>query len=253
MNPDGSGIQQMSSGQWWHSFGRWSPDGTKIVCNTEQGSTTAGLQIVVMDADGGNRKPLVWGAYMAWHPNGIDIAFVFWPAAELGLMFGFIYLINSTTLNICRVTSDSLEDIGPPCFTPDGEDIYFASNRHNIKGKHYYDIYKMNRDGSNVIRITNTLNGSSYTASVSPTGTKLVYMLRMEESQGSITILDLDSNRIKVVRTPENIIYNYPRWSPDEKYIVFTAVNNRESSIYRINSDGSHLMLLAENARIADW
>ncbi|MDZ7723075.1 MAG: hypothetical protein U5R06_09795 [candidate division KSB1 bacterium] len=94
VNPDGSGIQQMSSGQWWHSFARWSPDGTKIVCNTEEGTTTAGFQMVVMDADGSNRKLLGYGNQMAWHPDGNVIVFSFAPSLEIGIYGIYLYSIN---------------------------------------------------------------------------------------------------------------------------------------------------------------
>jgi Tol biopolymer transport system component len=61
MNPDGTGIKQITSGQYWHNSGRWSPDAKRIVCNTEEGSSTAGLEMVVINSDGSNRILLGWG------------------------------------------------------------------------------------------------------------------------------------------------------------------------------------------------
>jgi hypothetical protein len=63
MNPDGSGIRQITSGNYWHSDGKWSSDAKQIICNTEENSTTAGSSMVVMNVDGSNRKLLGYGNF----------------------------------------------------------------------------------------------------------------------------------------------------------------------------------------------
>jgi len=99
MNPDGTGIRQITSGKWWHNNGRWSPDAQKIVCHTEENTTTAGIQMVVMNSDGSDRKLLGYGFQMSWHPDGNEVLFIHLPGSELGYRFRFIYSLNISNLN----------------------------------------------------------------------------------------------------------------------------------------------------------
>jgi Tol biopolymer transport system component len=75
--------------------------------------------------------------------------------------------------------------------------------------------------------------------------------------KGSIYICDINGNNIKLIITPpENEIYNFPRWSPDEQFIIFVEVStdsNEATSVYKIGVNGQNLTRLADNAGYPDW
>jgi Tol biopolymer transport system component len=258
MNPDGTDIQQITSGEYWHINGSWSPDAERIVCNTEEGTTTAGISMVVMDSDGGNRTLLGWGRQMSWSSNGSKIAFIYSPSAELGLRSQFIYTTNYDGSDSKRITNDSLELIYSTCWSSDGNKIYFSSNRHNTDNLNISELYYMDNEGNNVTRLTYTQDGSSYSASIAPSGDRIVFMSTSGNApKGSIYLSDINWNTITlIISPPDSEIYNYPRWSPDEESIIFIGVTtdgNSSSSVYKIGIDGKNLIKLVENACSADW
>ena len=98
MNPDGTDIVQITSGQYWHNNGHWSSDAQKIVCNTEEGTTTGGFEMVVMNADGSNRTLLGWGYQVSWVPNESCILFTY-SALEIKDFNAKLYSINADGSN----------------------------------------------------------------------------------------------------------------------------------------------------------
>src|SRR5690606_2597309 len=153
MNPDGSEIKQITSGQYSHSGGRWSPDPSKIVCNTNENITTAGMQMVIMNSDGTNKQLLGIGSHMSWAPNGKEITFAFSPKAELGDRSRYIYIINSDGTDTVQLTNLLGIQDNTPNWSPDGTTIAFSSDRDYQSGP-YSEIYLMNTDGSNQRRLT---------------------------------------------------------------------------------------------------
>jgi Tol biopolymer transport system component len=258
MNPDGTGIRQITSGNYWNSSGRWSPDATRIVCNTEENTTTAGASMVVMNLDGSNKNILGYGSQMCWSPDNKKIAFIYLPMAESGYRFRFIYTINSNGTSRNQITTDSLEMLSSPSWSVNENKIYFVSNRYDLADYNGGEIYFMNYDGTGITRLTYTKNGHSYSSSISPSGKKIIFMSTMNGAiEGSIYMCDINGDNIILIATPpEGEIYNYPRWSPDEKSVIFIGVSGNEStkiSIYKIGIDGINLTKLTDNADVADW
>lgn len=259
MNADGSDIKQITSGEYWHNNGRWSPDAKKIVCNTEEGSTTAGFQMVVMDVDGSNRKLLGYGNQMSWHPDGNKITFYYLPSAELGNLSSNIYIMNIDGAEQKKITNDSGLIERSPCWSKDGNFIYFSSNRHDPLNNNP-EIYKMNSNGANITRVTFTPNGYNTSPSISLDGSTIaVVSKRQEISIPSIFIMDVDSLKPKeIARPPLGKIFNYPRWSPDGEKIIFlscTVDGSQKCYLYIVNKDGSNLQRVTDDAVVTscDW
>ncbi len=123
MNPDGTNIKQLTNGQYWHNNGRWSPDAQKTVCNTEEGTTTAGIEMVVMNSDGSNRILLGYGNQMSWYPDGSKIIFSYWQGAEVGIYNNKLFSIDPEGKSR-KVISDKYA--GSHTFSPDGSQIAFS-------------------------------------------------------------------------------------------------------------------------------
>jgi Tol biopolymer transport system component len=143
----------------------WSPDGKKITLAAKAGGWDA---LYIYDLQEDNYKQYKFdldGIFSAaWSPKGNEIAFV-------GNKNGAsdIYLFSLETGEITNVTNDVFSD-SDPSWSPDGKRIAFVSDRGPYTDAKYSpgnfdmykynyhneDIYIMNRDGSNMIRITDT-------------------------------------------------------------------------------------------------
>ena len=174
MNADGSAITDLtSSGDTIAGAINpiWSPDGGKIafVADTthETLGTNAPQSIYVMNADGTSRAALTTGGeyihQVAWSPDGQSL--VFDSSIDTGGAASLrtqIYRMNADGTNRVRLTNNAAADVSPS-WSPDGTQILFSSNRDHGGGSggvNAYDLYRMNPDGSSVVRITTTgLNG----------------------------------------------------------------------------------------------
>jgi len=177
MNPDSSEIKQITSGEYSHSAGRWSPDGSKIVARTDENYTTAGFHLVTMNSDGSNKKllPILASNDACWSPNGEKIAFSFMPSAELYDKSSYIFIINSDGSNLIQLTSKLGAKDSSPTWSHDGKSIYFSSNRHDPTSMRP-EIYNVNIEDLNITNITITPKGYSTSPSLSNSGKQIVFI-----------------------------------------------------------------------------
>lgn len=261
MNPDGSEIKQITSGQYSHSRGRWSPDAKQIVAGTDENWNTACYShMVVMNSDGTNRKLLGCGAQMSWSPDGKKIAFVALPKAELGDLSHYIYVMDNSGENINQLTKDSGLIVGNPCWSEDGNLIYFSSNQHDPLSNNP-EIYNVKTDGTNSTRVTFTPNGYSTSPSISLDGTMISFISKQQgNSIPAIFIIGVDTQNLKKITQPSSgEIFNYPRWSPDALKLVFVSAltdGSTKTFICTINIDGTILKKINSDdssANSPDW
>ena len=158
INEDGTGFQELTSGGEDRDPA-WSPDGSQIVYS---GHRIGGHNIIRMNADGTGQVPLtstifpVTNETPAWSPDGTKIAFT---SNRTGIGRAEIWVMNADGTNPVRLTvsvqfsGSSLFGIDfSPAWSPDGTKIVFYSTRDNVASS---EIYVMNADGSNQVRITN--------------------------------------------------------------------------------------------------
>lgn len=114
--------------------------------------------------------------------------------------------------------------------------IVFTSLRDDVLG----DIYSMNADGSDVIRLTSSA-GNDDAAAWSPDGSKIVFNSR-RDGNTEIYVMGADgSNQTRLTNHPADDFL--PCWSPDGTKIAFTTDRDGAfSSIYTMNADGSNQM-----------
>ncbi len=180
----------------------WSPDGTKITLAAKAGDADA---LYIYDLDRQSYKQFKFdldGLFStAWSPDGNDIAFV-------GNKDGAsdIYIFSLETEEIQQVTNDVFSDSDPD-WSPDGTRLVFTSDRGPHITRNYQprefdmhthdyeneDIYIVNRDGSNMQRITDTKTLEGHPI-FTPDGEKIAYVSE-QNGVSNVFIHDLISDQ----------------------------------------------------------
>jgi len=179
----------------------------------------------------------------SWSPDGRRIAFTCNSGSDNNYNRD-ICLINSDGTNFINLTSSNPSNDEYSSWSPDGKYIAFESERDG-----YAEIYVMNSDGSNPIRLTNLESKNTY-PSWSPDG-KYIAFFSNRDGQGlyGYGIYVMNSDGSHPIRLMNSLLTNYVTfnqllsWSPDNKYIVFAS----HDEIYSMDSDGSNPVRLTNN------
>lgn len=173
MNPNGTGLKKLTNfGNDVAAQPSWSPDGTQIVFTTGFMGTTGGPAIFIMNADGSNQRPMkVFPEYPSlaypgsnpkWSPDGTKIAYSQCLNCAGGGSNSEIFFYDFVTDTITRVTNNLWRDQFPT-WSPDGTQLAFSSNKDYITAEQERfreDIYRIDMDGSNLVRLTETGNAT---------------------------------------------------------------------------------------------
>lgn len=154
-----AGQQKNITAQWvaWQmnfSSPSWAPDGKWLAVTCSQPDVEH-VDVCRMTADGDQLQNLtqeaqgIFSALPSWSPRGDKIAFE--RDAE-------IFVMDRNGRNRVRLTGPEEGVIGDqrPAWSPDGTKIAFYSNRDAQEPAQgiEHDIYVMNADGSNIVRLT---------------------------------------------------------------------------------------------------
>ncbi|HMG72798.1 MAG TPA: PKD domain-containing protein, partial [Pyrinomonadaceae bacterium] len=199
MNADGSGQTRLTTDPNDDSAAVWSPDGSKIAFQSARNSVN--YQIYVMNADGSGQMEITGNTtddtgnnnmgsngQPAWCPDGTKIAFTS-DRDDPGTPS--VYVMNVSGLNQTRLTFDYGTRDEQPAWSPNGAKLAFVSTRDSTvetwqetdddgnvitksKLRVNKEVYVMNANGSNLVRLTNTLANDD-SPSWSGDGTKIVF------------------------------------------------------------------------------
>jgi len=128
--------------------------------------------------------------------------------------------------------------------------IAFASDRDG-----QYEIYVMSADGTNPIRLTNSL-GSDIQLNWSPDGTRIAFI---SNRTGQYEIYVMNADGTGVTQLTNNTVPDgtaWPSWSPDGTKIAFQSQTNFANDIYVMNADGTGVTQLTNSPGVdyvPDW
>ncbi|MEW6515507.1 MAG: hypothetical protein AB1439_01195 [candidate division FCPU426 bacterium] len=129
-----------------------------------------------------------------------------------------------------------------PAPTPPGggfRQIAFASTRG---GGRYYQLYMMDANGNNLVRLTNT-QAFDRDPHFAYDGKHLAFTSNRNGGIFQIYLLHLDTGQTDQLTQGPGDKTN-PIWSPDDTKIVFTQVDGNRQQLGMINADGTGIKML---------
>ena len=233
MRPDGTHLQQITSGGAEAIEPAVSPDGSQIAfLRFERTSGPPGSfheGIYVMNVDGSNmREILRTGApqpisvlQLAWSPDGTQIGFVRW-LNEGGSEAHELWIMNSDGSDAHRLVDRQIESFS---WSPDGSSIAFTDV--SVRDTRFvWDISIMDSDGSNVRALTH--DGQSRLPAWSPDGTSIAFQRWIR--QGVTHVYRLSSTNPDAEPQPvwtEDTAFDSLTWSPDSSAIAINTVDGK--------------------------
>jgi Tol biopolymer transport system component len=216
MNADGTDMILLTSGSSTDEFPSWSSDGTQIAFQSWRSGFP---QIYVMDSDGSDLLQLTYvsigGTFPRWAPVGNKIAFDNFGDTQNDEE---IYVVNSDGTGLLNLTNNSYYD-SLQGWSPNGSKLLFLSNRDQNGQSTTIDLYVMDSNGANPVRLTT--NGYAEAAAWSPDGSKIIYS--QYAGPMGLFIINPDGSGVTELQCQSAPIDSFDfSWSPDASKIAFT-------------------------------
>ncbi len=293
VNPDGSGLAPITDGTSLDLEPVWSPQGDRVAFASRIDTNNDGVidalndtaSLVVVNADGSNRLPLVSDTLNvtlpAWSPDGNRLAFVSRRDVNADGVInsadpGAVYVVDAVGGGLRRVSPEDV-DASDPDWSPDGARLAYSgvkdTNGDTIIDKNTGDaasIYVVQVDGGAITQITD--GSSDFDPQWSPDGARIAFVsFRRDDTRDgiitpadvpSITVIDADGGNRRQVTDDETIDFD-PRWSPDGALIAFRSYRSDSNGdgavtiqdlpgIYKISALGGNLVQLSDPAGAAE-
>jgi len=219
MAGDGSGLRRLTDNFALNDHPAWSPDGQKIVfVSTREPAAVPGRAwnaIYVMNADGAGVKRLS-------PPDAADYSPAWSPQGDLIAMASGSGRAGGTDLYVLKPDGSGrrlvVKNGGWPCFTADGQGLFFHSQRQGNWG-----IWRVKLDGSNLERITPP-EFEAFTPRVSADGRRLAAAVRRGEHR-QIELLELGTGKWTAL-TKEATDHWNPSFSTNGGLVVYHRVTS---------------------------
>ena len=224
----------------------WSPDGTELAFVTEnvemnpQNSEGPSQLWVVEVASGQERQIDVFDAVLpSWSPNGHRIAYT----RRLDSPGRGVWTIPPDGGDAIAVSDHSTTDWNPT-WSPDGEYLYFASDRSGSMNLWRVPIDELSGQALGDPEPITTPAVSLGHISLSADGRLLAYSSAIVTS--NIQGLGFDPETQSVVEEPVWVTSGSRRWSspdpsPDGEWVAFYSLVVPEGDVYVIRTDGTEL------------
>jgi len=243
MNADGSGDRELPGQRGDHSFfASWSPDGKRIAYTEMSGENFNDAKIVLVNADGSDRKeypaPGQVAAMPAWSPDGKQLAFIAGDP-NAGDPPG-IYVADLLGNGARKISGDG--GGFTPFWSADGKSVGYS--RIDMDVRKMAVVLQPLGDGE----ASELLPADAFQIALgglSPDGKRLLYLsAEMPGAGGEIRVLNLADKSWSTVLDPGFGFLNGPpflasaSWSPDGKSLVATMKSDAGYGIFRVSLDG---------------
>jgi Tol biopolymer transport system component len=288
MNPDGTGLKQLTFNRGDDFEPTLSPDHTRIVYTTrgvQSSNPEADYEVYVMNAsDGTGKKNLtnngagVYDNYPRFSPGGKRVVYTSYGIQRSNPQGDSeVYLVSALdgtgkknlTNNGVEVSGADPVDDYLPVFSPDGKKIaYSSAGKQTSNPEGDAEVYGMNAlDGTGKKNLTNNgLEITDFTPEFSPDGTKIAYASYGKQTsnlEGDYEVYSMNapdgSNHMNLSDTGAGVYDFSPVFSPDGKRIAYESFgiqpSNQEgdNEVYRVNAiDGSDQRNLTDNGKDVD-
>jgi Tol biopolymer transport system component len=228
VNPDGTGLRNLTPDGVFESDPIWSPDGRKILFLRDG-------DLYVMNGDGSGRLILVDGEEISehrWSPDGRMIAYVD-IRPEGDDVVDDVWVMQADGTGKVKVAERAFNF----SWSPDGRIVYTSDA--DLSDVH---LSIVNADGSGDFRLTNR---PAFQPAWSPDGTRIAFVTLGAKD---IFLVNPDgTGEANLTQGPNED--DGPTWSPDGGRIAFSTAPpppSQESQVVVINRDGSSRMTLTD-------
>jgi Tol biopolymer transport system component len=222
---DGSDLQRLTENAHWDVYPAWSPDGAQIVFLSWRDSS---LDIYIMQADGSDQKLL--------YDSGSHDADIHWLGDRIAFTRDSqIWIMQDDGSGAYQLTDppcagewgDAVLPFGDydPRINPDGSKVIFSRMVDDRSPHGNYDLYLVNIDGSNEMKLTD--NGYTQGLSAwSHAGDRIIFIVSAIEDVGMYDLfeLEVDGTGIENVTPayfPDNFLCHWGIFSRDDTRIYF--------------------------------
>ncbi len=241
VRPDGTGAVNLTNtdgGVRNEEAPAWSPDGRRIAF---QASEANGVNVFVMDADGGNVTPLTAdGQSQApdWSPDGRRIVFARGNA---------IAVMNADGSGVHAITDGAVFE-GQPSWAPNGRRIAFVSQREGPN-----ELWTMDPDGGHRVRLTPGV--SVATSDWSPDSSRIAVEAPVQQALLIIGATGGVIREIPETRFPglSDNPSSFPAFSPDGTSLAFEGGDEGTLHTFRLNGTRHMSMFDQPPVTFVDW
>ncbi|MCS7025829.1 MAG: hypothetical protein NZV14_13590 [Bryobacteraceae bacterium] len=240
MDYDGSNQRQFANYRELCTMPSVSPDGSKIAFTR---FTPNGPQIVIHSSEGRRlsflNPPGSLNATLSFSPDGKTVVF----ASKVG-GFAQLHVANEYGGELRRLSNTRAIEVEPKINPKTGADLVFVSGRSGPQ-----QIYKMNMDGADVMRLT-TGEGQASNPSWHPDGQIIAFSWTRGYEPGNWNIFLMDVTTQKFVQLTSGKGRNEnPSWAPDGRHLAFASDRGGSMQIYTMLADGTRVRRLTSAGR----
>ena len=241
----------------------WSPDGSRIAF-VAPGGASNGLDIWVMDADGGNPVNLTQHAGdefdPAWSPDGKLIAFTHHLRDVGSAPIYALTIIKPDGTGRVRLSEDFVE--WDPAFSPDGKWLLYIISASS------HDYFYFRADWNDFVepkafdlRALFGEFGEASDPAWAPVGDQFAYVEINGNRQDIIHVTYVQMEQNGLHQPTEYVLTETghesdPAWSPDARWLAFTSTRDNQTEIYLVPTTGRPQINLTARPgvdRSPDW
>lgn len=221
--PDGASFEQLTLTNTWNEYPAWSRHGKTIAFSSVRDGL--GERLFLMDADGGNQRPITDGPgdwVPTWSPDGDAIAFT---SGRLGHDRSGIYVADLASGRQTRLTALNTKS-SHPTWRPGGGAIAYVSVREG-----FFDLHVMDEQGGDLTQLADR-----ETDDTSPSWQPRADMLAFDSwdtVDASADIYTIKSDGSDERRITEHPAWDYDAsWSPNGREVLFTSRRDGDPGLY---------------------